>query len=240
MSKTFPVVVFRTTALVIAIVSALFFVASCETLGTRPVEPTHENPYGRADFRDVPVGAKAVDFTLYDVQRKPHSLSELNRDAIVVLQFASASSPHYVNSLHDVNAVMREFPRDDVRFVTVYTAEANPEYLPADERPQTWEERRRLAARLRYAYTYRDDGRRRSVDGTKLPNFPNRITLVDELPDVVGSIYGYDPAKADNPCFIIDSQGTIVATAPQTTGDFIRKNLERLLRPSEAGKGGIF
>lgn len=205
--------------------------ASCQTLVPRPATPTRENPYGRADFRDVPVGARAVDFALYDVRGQLHRLSELNQDAIVVLQFASASSPHYVRSLHDVNAVMRDYGRDDVRFVTVYTAEANPGFLPPEERPRTWQERRRLAARLRYAYTYRDDGRRWSVDGTKLPNFPNRITLVDEMPDVVAGIYGYDPKQADNPCFIIDSQGTIRATAPQTTTDFLRTHLERLAGP---------
>ena len=206
--------------------------ASCQTLAPGPANPTRENPYGRADFRDVPVGAQAVDFTLYDVRGQLHALSDLNRDAVVVLQFASASSPHYVSALHDVNAVMRDYGRDDVRFVTVYTAEANPGCLPPEERPRTWQERRRLAARLRYAYTYRDDGRRWSVDGTKLPNFPNRITLVDEMPDVVAGIYGVDPHHAANPCFIIDSQGTIQATAPQTTADFLRTHLERLVGPS--------
>jgi len=190
---------------------------------------TRENPYGRADFEDVPIGAKSVDFALRDIQENTRRLSELYQNAFVVMQFASASSPEYVNNLHDMGIVMLDYRREDVIFLTIYTVEANPTYLDEAERPRTWEDRLALARLFRYEYPYRKHGKRRHAAGTKLPNHPNRIALVDELPDVVASIYGAHPKNAPNPCFIIDPAGAIVAKARQNSAAFVRQNLERLL-----------
>lgn len=191
---------------------------------------TRTNPYGRADFEDVPIGVQSIDFALRDIQKNIRRLSDLYRDAIVVMQFACASSPEYVNSLHDMGVVMQDYRREDVIFLTVYTIEANPDYLEEAQRPRTWEDRLALARLFRYEYSYRKHGKRRHAAGTKLPNFPNRIVLVDELPDVVASIYGAHPRKTPNPCFVIDPTGTIVAKARENSAAFVRQTLDGLLR----------
>jgi len=192
-------------------------------------EVTRDNTYGRADFRDVPVDAQAIDFALRDIRGKVRTLSSLYADSIVVVQFASASCPYYVNNLREMGALVQDYRRPEVLFLTVYTAEANPGYLSVDEQPHTWEDRRKLAARFRYEYSYLEHGKRRHAAGTKVANYPNRITLVDSLPDVVASIYGYHPEHADNPCVIIDRGGVIAAKARRTTAAFVRETLDRLL-----------
>ena len=194
---------------------------------------TRKNPYGRADFEDVPIGAQSIDFALRDIQGNLRRLSDLYRDAVVVMQFASASSPEYVNNLHDMGVVMQDCRREDVVFLTIYTVEANPDYLDEAQRPRTWEDRLELARLFRYEYSYRKHGKRRHAAGTKLPNYPNRIVLVDELPDVVASIYGAHPGKAPNPCMIIDPNGVIVAKARENSATFVRQTLDQLLPHGE-------
>jgi len=187
------------------------------------------NPYGRADFEDVPIGAQSIDFALRDIQENVRRLSDLYAETFVVMQFASASSPEYVNNLRDMGVVMLDYRREGVMFLTIYTVEANPQYLDEAQQPRAWEDRLALARLFRYEYSYRKHGKRRHAAGTKLANYPNRIVLVDELPDVVAGIYGAHPKNAPNPCFIVDPTGAIVAKARQNSADFVRQNLDRFL-----------
>ncbi|MFH0964889.1 MAG: deiodinase-like protein [Planctomycetota bacterium] len=197
-----------------------------------PVSLPRENPSGRADFEDISVGMRSIDFVLRDIRGRSHALSELNRGRVLVLQFASMTCPHYVDHLDDVAAVMQAYRTDDVMFVTVYTEEAHPDYLPEDQRPKTWEERRDLAARASYEYDYQERGKRRRARGTKAPSFPNRLTLVDEPPAWVGRLYGCDRDRAPNPAFVLDRQGVVVAKAGLVTGAFLRKALADALSAS--------
>jgi len=188
-----------------------------------------QSPSGRADFEDISVGMRAIDFALRDIRGRTQVLSELNRGRVVFLQFASMSCPHYVNHLGEVGAVMLAHRTDDVMFVTVYTEEAHPEYLADGERPKTWKDRRDLAARSTYGYDYEEVGRRKHARGTKAPAFTNRITLVDEPPARVGGIYGYNRERACNPGFVLSREGAVVAKARLVTGAFLRKALAEAL-----------
>jgi len=200
--------------------------AACRTA---PVAALPEIPAGRGEFEDILVGSQAIDFALRDLYGKTRRLSELTAETVVVLEFASMTCPHYVNTLRELGALSVEYRTRDVMFVTVYTSEAHPEYLDEAERPKTWDDRRDLAARSGYAYDYQERGRPRRASGAKPPGLQNRLILVDDLPSVVGDIYGHHPERACHPAFIVDRDGRIAAKTRRLTAAFVEENLPKVL-----------
>ena len=209
----------------------LALVAVTCALGCRTPElPTPPEVFsGRGEFEDILIGSQAIDFALRDLHRRTWRLSELTRKNVVVLDFVSMTCPQYVDSLRLLGATSVAYRTENVTFVSVYTAEAHPEYLEPAERPKTWEDRRKLAARSAYAYYYQVRGKRLRATGAKPPGLRNRLMLVDDMPAVVGDTYGCHPDRACHPGFIVDRDGRIAAKTRAMDAAFVEETLPRLL-----------
>ena len=82
-------------------------------------------------FDDLEVGEAAQDFTLRDLAEAEYTLSDSEGD-IVVIQFGSSTSVPFLEQIKPINGLVRNYRREGVTFITVYTAEQMFEWQAAD------------------------------------------------------------------------------------------------------------
>ena len=190
------IVLVLSAALVLALVTT-----GCTLWETRV--PSQDR-YGAVSLDEVPVGEKALDFSLRDIYGEIKQLSDFSGN-VVVLQFGSLTSAEYVANIDPLNETMETYAGKDVVFITIYSQELDPE---AVETAPDEDFNARTALAGHQSYELESDGE--TITGTKA-KLSNHIVLVDQLPGVVGGWYGYGPGRASNPAFIIDARGVIRA-----------------------------
>ena len=205
-----------TAALVVASISTL---AGCGHTRLK----RYPEPESFRNFLTLTVGKPAPDFQLRDIDGNTWRLAD-QKGKVVVMQFASSTSPGFVQDLDDFQreVLTRYLLKPDVVFVYAFTTEAHPELLSHRERRQIDRDRRQhmLNAAGRYYYTlkFKDHGSFH-VSGL-IPAAENVVLLVDTVDGSVGATYGYGRGGVTNPAFVINKDGTLIAKALKTS-DFL-------------------
>jgi len=171
------------------------------------------------NFLELEIGGAAPDFELQTITGETWRLSD-QRGKIVALQFASATSPAFVESLDDFQreVLAAYILHPDVLFVYVFGSEAHPELLSDEDRARLRKTPKeyRLAAASQYYYRLRfGNGVSHDLSGM-IPAAENVVILVDDLNDTAGNLYGYGRGGTTNPAFLIDSGGKLVSKALYT------------------------
>ena len=176
----------------------------------------YERPPQFRNFLELTLGQSAPDFELKDVAGKPWRLSE-HRGKLIVLQFVSATSPPFVQSMDDFRreVLSRYLLSPDVLFVYVFGQEAHPELLTSDARDQLEEGEymQRLDAAKSYYYRLRFRAKDTYEMSGLIPAAENVVLLVDEIANPVAPTYGYGRGGAINPSFLIDQSGMLASKA---------------------------
>ena len=168
------------------------------------------------NFLELVVGEPAPDFQLRDINGNAWRLDD-QKGKVVVLQFASATSPAFVESLDGFQreVLAKHLANPDVIFVYVFSTEAHPELLTGAEREaaESNSYQHTLEAARRYYYTLKfSDRGNYAVDGL-IPAATNVALLADTVDGAVGLTYGYGRGGTTNPAFLIDADGKLAAKA---------------------------
>ena len=197
---------------------ALLILSGC---GVRPVRlEDYPRPPQFSNFLELEIGKPAPDFELQTIDGEIWRLSG-QRGKIVVLQFASATSPAFVQSLDDFQreVLSAYLLHPGVLFVYVFGQEAHPELLSAEDRAKMRKapDEYRLAAAAQYYYRLRFGNGSVSYDlSGMIPAAQNVVILVDDMDDSAGSSYGYGRGGTTNPAFLIGSDGMLASKALYT------------------------
>jgi len=180
--------------------------------GYRPIKMYDRPPQFRS-FLDMKVGDAAPDFVLSDISGNDWRLSD-QKGKLVVLQFASATSPPFVQALDDFRreVLSQYLLNPQVVFVYVFGEAAHPELLSDEARgrlerdPHLYrvEEARQYYYRLQFR-----EGSDYNIAGL-IPAASNVVILVDAVNNPAGVRYGYGQGGTTNPAFLIDQDGVVV------------------------------
>jgi hypothetical protein len=214
--------------------AAVLLLAGCGV----PELRQYQQPEAFRNYLTLTLGEQAPDFRLKDIEGGVWRLSD-HRGKLVVLQFASATSPAFVQSLdHFRREVLSSFtPNRDVQFVYVFTTEAHPELL-SEETQQAikrdpYEHRLRVAGQYYYRLQF-EAGDEYDLSGL-IPAAENVVLLVDDPEGSVGDLYGYGRGGTTNPTFVIDKNGVLLgkgraATDFLSASGFLAGNLPMLIQ----------
>lgn len=156
------------------------------------------------------VGATAPEFSLKDWnERATHTLSDFKGKSNVVLIFGCASCTDYLRQIKPVNGLMKKLGKTaPVKFVTVYTREANSGW-----QPKTAFERQQTALMLGFAHPIL------TMQTIRME------VLIDDMNDAVFKAYG----QGHGSVVIVDRGGKVAYKAAAVDPDAIAKALEPLL-----------
>ncbi len=108
--------------MLVTIQSASLFGAQSETVVDREYRR-----WTGGKTKGVAVGKEAVDGLVYSLQGQEEKLSNyFEQETLLVVNFASYTCPIHRKRLVELEALMQKWQSREVRFVTVYTAEAHP------------------------------------------------------------------------------------------------------------------
>ena len=176
----------------------------------------YERPLQFRNFLELTLGQSSPDFELKDITGKPWRMSE-HRGKLIVLQFVSATSPPFVQSIDDFRreVLSRYLLNPDVLFVYVFSQEAHPELLSSEAKDQLDEGEyvQRLDAAKSYYYRLKFTAKDTYDMSGLIPAAENVVLLVDEIASPVGPIYGYGRGGVVNPTFLVDQSGMLVSKA---------------------------
>jgi len=199
--------------------SAMILLAGC-TYPNLQQQPRSENFHA---FLELEAGRKVPDFQINDTSGALWRLSD-HFGKLIVLQFASSTSPAFVASLNDFQReVLSRYQADDaVLFVYVFSTEAHPELLSPARRQELEQNdyKFRMDAARQYYYTLRfREGKRYDLSGMILAA-TNVVILVDDPATSASALYGYGRGGTTNPTFLIDEDGVLLAKG-MSASDFL-------------------
>ena len=171
--------------------------------------PEHSHPHAGVPekFPEHPaVGETASDFSLRDTEGKSMDLGEYLGRGYVVLAFGSASSSNFRKTAPELNRLVVDWERMEVKVLVVYTREAHPAALRG-KAPNNYGDRVLLARQTRKDLRL---GLRFVVDGWD---------------DPVHKSYGAMPDAA----FLLDPKGSIVLRQVLALPTHLDRELRRLL-----------
>ncbi len=154
------------------------------------------------------VGKPAPDFSLVDWhERGKHSLSDFEGETNLVLIFGCTTCWNYVSQIKAVNALTKKYKKQPVKFVTIYTREAD-----SDWQPKTSFERTQTALMLGFAHPIL------TMQTIKMD------VWIDDMKDSVFKAYG----GVHGSVFVIDKKGKITYKASSVDTEAIAEALDDL------------
>ena len=158
-------------------------------------------------FDDLEIGETALDFTLRDLAEKEYTLSDSEGD-IVVIQFGSSTTVPFIKQIKPMNGLVRNYRRQGVVFITVYTAEQMFDWQAAD-----YFQKYERAKGLRFQF------------GVQSGQRMTPKILVDDTDDSVYKMYGSVPSSV----FIVDKDGDLAYKAKVVKASDVEEAIDDLL-----------
>ncbi|RME26899.1 MAG: hypothetical protein D6798_05725 [Deltaproteobacteria bacterium] len=196
--------------------------------------PEHEFARGRELPRPrdthVKAGDPAVDFTLKDVDGKPHRLADLLAERPVLLVEGSYTCNVFQSKLRDIKRLARMF-KDDIHTVIVYNIEAHPKGDPSPYRGREW------------TFEYSDRGQphnyaQRVKHARDIDPGPDALLLVDALEEGNANPFWCTYGSCPNCAFLVNQDGRIEAVHDWFDGRTMKGSIQALLQRERAREQG--